>query len=68
MEQNGDRKTIIYNLEGRCLQLALRTNKYIRILPRDIPNVENARQLARSIGSIAANYIEANESLSKRIL
>ncbi len=55
-----------YDLEDRCLQYALRVNAYIRKLYKDIPNVENAKQLARSAGSIGANYIEANESLSKK--
>jgi four helix bundle protein len=64
MEQNGGKTgTTVYNLEKRCLQLAYRTNEYVRKLPKDIPNIENSRQLARSIG---ANYIEANESLSKK--
>lgn len=31
-----------------------------------ISNREDARQLIRSSGSIGANYIEANESLSKK--
>ena len=29
-------------------------------------NQENGRQLVRSAGSVGANYIEANESLSKK--
>ncbi len=29
-------------------------------------NIEDGRQLIRSSGSIGANYIEANESLSKK--
>ena len=35
-------------------------------LPRGIANTEIAKQLIRSSGSIGANYIEANESLSKK--
>ena len=55
-----------YDLEERCFLFADRTNAYIRKLPKDIPNIENVRQLARSCGSVGANYIEANESLSKK--
>lgn len=55
-----------YDLEERCLRFAKRVNEYVRRLPRDIPNIENGRQLVRSAGSIGANYIEANESLSKK--
>lgn len=55
-----------YNLEERCLEFAIRVNRYIRKLPKDIPNIENGKQLARSSGSVGANYIEANESLSKK--
>ena len=39
---------------------------YDSILPKDIPNLENGKQLVRSAGSIGANYIEANEALSKK--
>ncbi|MBI3335906.1 MAG: four helix bundle protein [Candidatus Portnoybacteria bacterium] len=55
-----------YDLEERCLEFAGRVNEYVRKLPKDIPNIENGRQLVRSAGSIGANYIEANESLSKK--
>ena len=55
-----------YDLEQRCLDFAKRVNGYIRQLPKDIPNIENSKQLARSSGSVGANYIEANESLSKK--
>jgi len=55
-----------YDLEERCLIFAKRINDYIRKLPKDIPNIENSRQLARAGGSVGANYIEANESLSKK--
>ncbi|MEK9170782.1 MAG: four helix bundle protein [Patescibacteria group bacterium] len=55
-----------YDLEERCFNFAKRINEYIRKLPKDIPNIENGRQLVRSAGSVGANYIEANESLSKK--
>lgn len=55
-----------YNLEERCLDFAKRVNKYVNRLPKTITNIENGKQLARSGGSVGANYIEANESLSKK--
>lgn len=55
-----------YDLEERCLKFASDVNTYVRNLPKDIPNTENGRQLVRSAGSVGANYIEANESLSKK--
>ena len=38
----------------------------VKKLPRTLANVEDARQLIRSSGSVAANYIEANEAISKK--
>ena len=35
-------------------------------LPKTIPNFEYGKQLIRSSGSQAANYIEANEALGKK--
>lgn len=55
-----------YDLEDRCLNFAKRANAYANRLPRTIPNIENGKQLARSSGSVGANYIEANESMSKK--
>ncbi len=55
-----------YDLEERCLKFAKRVNKYINNLPKTITNIENGKQLARSAGSVGANYIEANEALSKK--
>jgi four helix bundle protein len=35
-------------------------------LPRTIGNTEDVRQLVRASGSVAANWIEADEALSKK--
>ncbi len=35
-------------------------------LKRTIANVEDGRQLVKASGSVGANYIEANEALSKK--
>ena len=55
-----------YDLEERTLQFAKDIRIFIRKLPRVIGNIEDGRQLIRSSGSIGANYIEANEALSKK--
>ena len=55
-----------YDLEDRCLSFTRRVYAYVNRLPRTITNIENGKQLARSSGSVGANYIEANESLSKK--
>ena len=55
-----------YDLEERCLNFSKKINSYVNNLPRTISNIENGRQLVRSAGSVGANYIEANESLSKK--
>ena len=35
-------------------------------MPKTITNLEYGKQLARSSGSVGANYIEANEAISKK--
>lgn len=55
-----------YDLEERCFNFAKRVNQYVNKLPKTIPNIENGKQLVRAAGSIGANYIEANESMSKK--
>jgi S23 ribosomal protein. len=53
-------------LEERTLKFAKEVIGFVKRLPRSIANAEIAKQLIRSSGSIGANYIEANESLSKK--
>lgn len=55
-----------YDLEDRTLNFARRVNKYVNNLPRTTSNIENGRQLVRSAGAVGANYIEANEALSRK--
>ncbi len=38
----------------------------MKALPRTIANEEDIRQLVKASGSAGANYIEANEALSKK--
>lgn len=56
----------VYDLEERTFKLALDIRLFIKTLPRSLANIEDARQLIKSSGSVGANYIEANESLSKK--
>lgn len=39
---------------------------FIKQLPRALANAEDVRQLVRASGSVAANWIEADEALSKK--
>lgn len=55
-----------YNLEERTLIFARQNRSFIKKVPRTIGNIEDGKQLIRASGSIGANYIEANEALSKK--
>ncbi len=55
-----------YDLEERTLHFARKVARYCKSLPKSISNTEYSRQVIRSSGSVGANYIEANESLSKK--
>jgi len=55
-----------YDLEDRTYLFAKNIRNYVKTLPRTISNIEYGKQLIRSSGSMAANYIEANESLGKK--
>lgn len=55
-----------YDLEDRTLNFAKHIIAFINKLPKTLANVEICKQLVRSAGSVGANYIEANESLSKK--
>jgi len=63
MKVNSEKK---YDLEERTFQFAKNVKDYIEKLPRSLTNSEIGKQLMRSAGSVGANYIEANESLSKK--
>ena len=55
-----------YDLEDRTYQFAKDYRDFVGSLPKTLTNVEYLKQLARSSNSPAANYIEANESVSKK--
>ena len=56
----------VYDLEERTKMFAIRCRKLIRKIPLDIGNKEDSKKLVRASGSVAANYIEANEALSTK--
>lgn len=55
-----------YDLEDRTFKFAKDIRDFTKELSKNIANFEYSRQLIRSSGSVAANYIEANEGLSKK--
>lgn len=61
-----NRNTKQYDLEDRTLEFAKRVRIFVRKLPKTNSNFEDVNQLIRSSGSVGANYIEANESFSKK--
>ena len=56
----------LYDLEERTFEYARAVRLFVKILPRTIANIEDGKQVVRSSGSVGANYIEANESFSKK--
>lgn len=55
-----------YDLEERTFEFARRVRSFVRKLPKTIANIEDGKQVIRSSGSVGANYIEANEALSRK--
>jgi len=63
MEMQNPKK---FDLEERTFQFARRVRIFVGRLHKNMANVEDGKQLIRSSGSVGANYIEANEALSKK--
>ena len=55
-----------YDLEDRTLVFAKRVRAFVKKLRKSIANIEDGRQLVKASGSVGANYIEANEAISKK--
>jgi len=55
-----------YDLEDRTFRFTKNVFSFIDTTAKTLTNIEVCKQLARSAGSVGANYIEANESLSKK--
>jgi four helix bundle protein len=54
------------DLVKRTFEFAVNVRQFVNRLPKSMSNYEDARQLVRSSGSVAANYIEAQEGLSRK--
>ena len=61
-----DGKERKYDLEDRTMKFAMRCRDFVKTLPRSLANHEYSKQLIRSSGSQASNYIEANEAISTK--
>lgn len=55
-----------YDLEDRTFEFARRVRAFVKTLKRTIANIEDGKQLIKASGSVGANYLEANEALSKK--
>ena len=55
-----------YDLEDRTLAFAKRVRAFVKRLRKTIANIEDSKQLIKASGSVGANYIEANEAISKK--
>lgn len=55
-----------YDLDGRAFRFAIAVLMPVKTLPGSIACIEDGKQLARSSGSIGANYREANDALSRK--
>lgn len=64
MDENQNFKQ--YDLEERTFQFAKNVALYIKQIFKSISNIEYGKQVIRASGSVGANYIEANEALSKK--
>lgn len=55
-----------YDLEERTFLFAKNIRGFLKKLSKTLSNIEGSKQLIRASGSVGANYIEANEALSKK--
>ena len=55
-----------YDLEERTFRFAQRAFRYFKNLPKTATNIEVTKQGIRASGSVGANFIEANEALSRK--
>ena len=55
-----------YDLEERTFKFARNAVRLCKGLPKTVIEGEIAKQLVRAATSVGANYIEANEALSKK--
>src|ERR1700743_208388 len=54
-----------FDLEDRTFDFANNCKEFLKRIDKSLHNIEYYKQLIRSSGSVAANFIEANESFSR---
>jgi four helix bundle protein len=54
------------DLVERTFRFATEVRRFVNRLPKLRSNYEDSRQVVRSSGSVAANYIESQEGLSRK--
>jgi four helix bundle protein len=59
-------KSKVYDLEKRTLKFAFAVRAFLKQISKSILNTADINQLLKASGSVGANYIEANEALSKK--
>jgi four helix bundle protein len=57
-----------YDLEDRTFRFASDVRALVKRIRSSVGNLEDGKQLVRASGSVGANYIEANEALSRKDL
>lgn len=55
-----------YDLEDRTLAFAKTVRQFVKKVKLSLVNESDCKQLIKASGSVGANYIEANESFSKK--
>ncbi|MFH1489586.1 MAG: four helix bundle protein [Pseudomonadota bacterium] len=66
IQMTKNRNSKQYDLEDRTLTFAKNVRSFVKKLPKTIGNIEDGKQVIKASGSVGANYIEANEALSKK--
>lgn len=64
--QPDSEKSKKYDLEDRTFHFAKSVRAFVKRVPMSLAHHEDLKQLIRSSGSVGANYIEANEALSRK--
>ena len=55
-----------YDLEDRTMAFAKKVSLFADVITKTMSNIEYIKQLIRSSSSVGANYIEANEAISRK--
>ena len=66
INNNKKAKAKQYDIEERTFEFAKKVRGFVKRLPKTTANIEDGIQLINASGSVGANYIEANEALSKK--